>query len=118
MRFGHPGHVDGLRVVRDHPLHELDVRHRIDRARGDDDVVHARMLCLRATRSNAHQRQGAEYDGEGTKRKRSLRGVTLACRFGEGISLPLPRQPHQAASNSVATRNVLRHIRLTGIVVP
>ncbi len=65
MRLGHPRHVDGLRVVRDHPLHELDVGHGIDGAGGDDDVVHARMLCQRTTRSNGHQRQGAECEGEG-----------------------------------------------------
>ena len=32
VRLGHAGHVDRLRMVRDHPLHELDVRYRIEGA--------------------------------------------------------------------------------------
>ena len=39
MRLGHPGHVDGLRVVGDHALHELDVGYGIDGALGDRDLA-------------------------------------------------------------------------------
>src|SRR5689334_7991345 len=35
MRLGHTGHIDGLRVVRDHALHELDIGDRVIRARRD-----------------------------------------------------------------------------------
>ena len=37
VRGGHPGHVDGLGVVGDHPLHEPDVGLGVARALGDDD---------------------------------------------------------------------------------
>src|SRR5689334_13096118 len=54
IRLRHPRHHDGLGVVGDHALHELDVRLGIERARWDDDlgahavlaVIHARHRIL------------------------------------------------------------------------
>ena len=62
-----PRHVDGLRVVGDHALHELDVRHRIGGAFGDHDVVHPRhrvLLRLQPRRLGEQRRKNGERNNK------------------------------------------------------
>ncbi len=76
VRGSHPRHVDRLRVMGDHPLHELDVRHRVEHAFGDRDVamvahVHAghRPLCLRGGRGAGKYQPKCNEGGSGEARE-------------------------------------------------
>ena len=66
---GQRGHIDGLRVMGDHPLHELDVRHGDLRARRDHDLVphvhvaHAAHAGHAATLGEGERRAAEEQGG-------------------------------------------------------
>ena len=62
---GHPRHEDGLTVVGDHPLHELDIRFSVPGPTGDDDGGLAghpfhRVLSVSGGGEREGQRQGCQ----------------------------------------------------------
>jgi hypothetical protein len=74
-RLRHPRHVDGLRVVGDHPLHELDVRDGVACACGDGDGrmrMRARVGGVLGAGGSGHRQdqecRRKDSDSEGSRR--------------------------------------------------
>src|SRR5665213_3022236 len=82
MRGGQARHVDGLPVMRDHPLHEFDIMHGVERASGDRDVTMIAHVHPRHGPLEPEQRRRA---GQASTRA-SARGEEVRWRWGEGDS--------------------------------
>src|SRR5665213_2077794 len=85
MRGGQARHVDGLPVMRDHPLHEFDIMHGVERASGDRDVtmiahVHPRHGPLSLSRGGGQgkgQSEGQECGSDDAREIHRSAGLTV-----------------------------------------
>ena len=122
VRLGHARHVDGLRVVGDHALHELDVGNRIDGAFGDRDMVvpahpgHVVLLCLHGCGPGEQQGEDGERgsgdsgDGEAF----TICGAAVRLDWGDHMTGDTLLHLHGVVRRDEADKNRADYFRQIG----